>query len=330
MAERKKDHIEMAFQSQLDASVNDTRFSYEPFLGAHPIQEVSGFRFLGKQMHHPIWISSMTGGTALAKTINQNLARASNEFGLGMGLGSCRLLLEGNEYFDDFDVRPILGDAAPLWANLGIAQIEQLLEKQEEQKVEHLIEKLKADGLIIHVNPMQEYFQPEGDLIKSAPIEIIWQFIERCSVPVVVKEVGQGFGRESMEALLQLPLAGIEFAAFGGTNFAKLELMRADEQEAEIFEPLSKTGHTAEQMVHLLNDIASNNLEVNVPDVIISGGVKSFLDGYYLMNKLNTAAVYGQASAFLKYARGDYEILRRFVQLQIKGLRLAQSYLKVL
>ena len=319
----------MAIQSRLEAASNDSRFSYEPFLSAHPTGDNQPFQFLGKSMLHPIWISSMTGGTARAKTINENLARACNEFGLGMGLGSCRLLLDSDEYFDDFNVRPLMGEA-PLWANLGIAQIEKLIKNDQIDKVERMVEKLGADGLIIHVNPLQEFFQPEGDLIESSPIEIIWNFIERFSLPVVVKEVGQGFGRESMEALLQLPLAGIEFAAFGGTNFAKLELMRAEKQEAEVYQPFSKVGASAENMVQTFNTLTGHSSISHIPDIIVSGGIQSFLDGYYLINKIKAPAIYGQASAFLDYAQEDYYALQKYIQLQVKGLQLAKAYLKVL
>jgi isopentenyl-diphosphate delta-isomerase len=76
----------------------------------------------------------------------------------------------------------------------------------------------------------------------------------------------------------------------------------------------------------ILADEANNLL---CKQVIISGGIQSFLDGYYLINKVNTKAIYGQASAFLKHARGNYEELYQFIDLQIKGFRLAEAYLKV-
>ena len=167
----------------------------------------------------------MTGGTKLAGTINRNLAMACNEFGMGMGLGSCRIIMEDDTYFEDFNMRAIIGDDLPLWANLGIAQIEELVGKKQEDKAAELVEKLRADGLIIHVNPMQEWFQPEGDILTCPPLDTIKRFLDSFSVPVIVKEVGQGMGPESLRELLQLPLQAIEFAAFGGTNFARVELL---------------------------------------------------------------------------------------------------------
>lgn len=329
---RKKDHIELAFESKVDKSVIDNRFYYEPICAAHPNQELSpSFSFLGKRFNAPLWVSSMTGGTALAKTINHNLARVANSFGFGMGLGSCRGLLQSDEYLADFDVRHLLGEDLPLYANLGIAQIEQLIETKKLHLVSDLIQRLKADGLIIHVNPLQEWLQPEGDRFIHAPIDTIKRVIDAFpSLSIIVKEVGQGMGYESLRALFQLPLAAIDFAANGGTNFAKLELLRSNPVKQAIYSKLANVGHSAEEMVsianHIINDLGEACL---CKEVIVSGGISDFLDGYYLINKLSSSAIYGQASAFLKYARGDYSVLHDYVEAQVEGLRLAQNFLKV-
>src|SRR6056297_2248988 len=128
---RKKDHIDLAFKSQTGISAADQRFYYEPMLSAHPSKGLQPFEFLGKTQKAPLWISSMTGGTKLAGKINNNLARACNEFGFGMGLGSCRIILEDDTFLNDFNVRPVVGNDLPLWANLGIAQIEELIQSEK-------------------------------------------------------------------------------------------------------------------------------------------------------------------------------------------------------
>jgi len=115
---RKRDHIELAFQSQINEGLLDKRFYYEPLLAGHPKHgSYPSFQFLGKTMRVPLWVSSMTGGTQLAHTINHNLARACREFGMGMGLGSCRSLLYTDDTLADFNVRKIIGDDLPLFAN---------------------------------------------------------------------------------------------------------------------------------------------------------------------------------------------------------------------
>lgn len=324
---RKRDHIELAFRSQV-ANV-DPRFYYEPLFSAHPERSsLKPFEFLGKTFRVPLWVSSMTGGTQKARVINQNLARACRDFGFGMGLGSCRQLLYSDEYLADFSIRPILGDAMPLFANLGIAQLEHLIEQKELFLISKLLEKLEANGLIIHVNPLQEWLQPEGDCFKKPPIETIETVLAYADFPIIVKEVGQGFGYQSLTHLFQLPLAAIDFAAAGGTNFAKLELLRGDKLAAEVFETVTQIGHHATDMVEMSNEIIHKlGDKVRCKQVIISGGIKNFLDGFYLRKKLNVPSVYGQASGFLKYAQEDYQVLYEYVDAQVRGLALAEAYL---
>lgn len=328
LSNRKKDHIELAFESQVHRQDSD-RFYYEPLLSGHPRDQDLSTNFLRKELKAPIWVSSMTGGTQHARSINYNLAKVCNEYGLGFGLGSCRSLLYDNTYLQDFDVRNIIGDSLPLYANLGIAQVEELVLVKKYHILKELIEKLRADGLIIHVNPSQEWLQPEGDRFRHAPIDIIKQVLEKVSFPIIVKEVGQGMGYNSLKALLQLPIQAIEFGAHGGTNFAMLELLRGNKEKLEQFEPLVYVGHSAEQMVEWCNRI-NNELDdlVQCREIIISGGIRSFLDGYYLINKLQLNCVYGQAAPFLKYAQQGYEELSQFVAYQIEGLQYANAFLR--
>ncbi len=327
MEDRKKDHIDLALASQTMVNNMDNRFYYEPMLSAHPTS-IPETRFGTKTLRIPLWVSSMTGGTKMAGIINQNLARACNEFGMGMGLGSCRMILDDDTYLPDFDMRNIIGDHLPLYANLGINQLENLIRDKAVDKLDRLVEKLRADGLIIHVNPFQEWFQPEGDRLQHAPIDSVEALLEQVKFPVIVKEVGQGMGIESLRVLLRLPLAAIEFAAFGGTNFAKVEMLRNPNQPRELFEPLSLVGHDALQMVIMVNNIMQDT-EVRCRQLIISGGIRSFLDGYYLLNRSNMPAIYGQASAFLKHAKDDYKTLQQYIAHQVSGLQMAYAYLRV-
>ena len=331
-ASRKKDHIELAFLSQVEQADIDRRFYYEPLLSPHPPSAgtLPEFSFLGKKLKTPIWVSSMTGGTQWARTINHHLARACRDFGMGMGLGSCRSLLFNDDTLPDFDVRNVIGDDLPLYANLGIAQVEQLAEKNELYRLSALTDKLRADGLIIHVNPLQELMQPEGDRFKKAPLHTIETVLEKTHLPLIVKEVGQGMGPQSLRALFQLPLQAVDFAASGGTNFAKLELLRSSPAKKELFGQLAHVGHTAQEMVSITNELITGlGDQMLCRQVIISGGVRNFLDGYFLIKKLNLPCVYGQASAFLQHARGSYEQLFDYVASQVEGLKIAYAFLKI-
>lgn len=331
LAQRKKDHIELAFESRVNKGKIDSRFYYEPILSGHPAEvKWEGIAIGTKKLKVPIWVSSMTGGTDWAKTINTNLAKACNEFGMGMGLGSCRPILYDNEYLQDFAVRSLIGDNQIMMANLGVAQIEELIASNRLNLIRELVQKLEADGLIIHVNPLQEWLQPEGDRFKFAPIESIEEVLNFVDFPIIVKEVGQGMGYASLKALLQLPLAAVDFAANGGTNFAKLELLRSDDTQKQIYAQLANVGHGAEEMTMITNKVVAElGDKVKCQQIIISGGIQSFLDGYYLIEQCNLPSAYGQASAFLKHSRGDYDQLSKFVQAQVDGLAIAKAYLRV-
>jgi len=328
---RKQDHISLAFESQVYKDLKDNRFYYEPILAAHPSADTAPeISFLGKSMKAPLWVSSMTGGTELANKINTNLAIICKEYGLGMGLGSCRKLLTEDTYLKDFQMRPYMGYDVPVFANLGIAQVETLLAEDKLHLIEELLKKLEVDGLVLHVNPLQEWLQPEGDRFAQSPLDTISALLEKTKHKIIVKEVGQGMGPASLKELMKLPLAALEFGAMGGTNFSKLELYRGDTMRQEIFSNLALVGHTAEEMVGYINTLSDElGDQVACKEYIISGGVKSFIDGYYLMSKINTKSIYGQASGFLKYAVESIDELRAYTESQIQGLALAKAYLRV-
>ncbi len=325
---RKTSHIELTFKSQVEQL--DDRFFYEPMLSGHPSAELTPVEFCGKQMKYPIWVSSMTGGADLAGRINRNLAEAVGKYGLGMGLGSCRQLLDSDKFFEDFNLRPILGKEVPLFANIGIAQVEQLIKIDGLAKLEDMVGRLDADGIFLHVNPLQEWMQPEGDRYHISPLEAVEQMLEQTNLNIIVKEVGQGFGYESLKALFKLPLAGIDFAAHGGTNFSQIELHRNTEIAKEIMSPMVFVGHSAEEMVELSNQVIEElGDQRQCNQVIISGGVKNYLDGYYLTEKINVPAIYGQASKFLKAALESPEYLDEYVKGQIEGLKIANALLRI-
>ncbi len=326
-SQRKSDHINLALHSQTLVNELDRRFYYEPMVAGFPSEPLNSIPFAGKQIKVPIWVSSMTGGHLMSGKINRNLAMACKEFGMGMGLGSCRMLLSEETYFADFDVRSILGDENPLFANLGIAQIEQMVERNETDKLRRLVASLKADGLIVHVNPLQEWVQPEGNTVHYPPSETIEKLLEKIDFKLIVKEVGQGFGPKSIQKLLKLPLTAIEFGAFGGTNFAKVEIQRSSDIKQELHRPFVNIGVSAEEMIDLINDMVLNGNKFACNQLIISGGIHNYLDGYYLTQKSLLPSIYAQASAFLKYSQGEYSVLQKFVSTQIEGFKMAQNYL---
>lgn len=324
--QRKKDHIDLALKSQIFEA--DQRFNYEPALAGHPAPDMQMPFQLGNQtMDYPIWISSMTGGAKIAQEINTNLAKVAAKYKLGMGLGSCRVILNDDEYLADFKVRQFINDQ-PLFANLGIAQIEYLIKDNQLHKIKELLKKTEANGLIIHINPLQEWLQPNGDRYYSSPIESIQKLLDYLDAPVIVKEVGQGFGPKSIQALLALPLTAFDFGAHGGTNFSKVELLRHDNPRLDALSNTVNIGHSADAMTNMLCSILEDQEFIpKTKSIIVSGGVSSYLDGFYFTQRIPLNTMYGQASAMLKYAQIGFDALDQFVEGQVEGLQLAHQFL---
>jgi isopentenyl-diphosphate delta-isomerase len=298
-------------------------FFYEPVLGGDYANFPTQTTFAGKSLNYPLWISSMTGGTQMAAKINENLARAAHEFGLGMGLGSCRALLESNIRLADFDVRQFMPEQ-PLYANLGIAQVEQLLAEGKSAKFDELIELLKADGLIVHLNPIQEFYQPEGDKLTRPILETLEEFCEVYKGSKIVKEVGQGMGPKSLTKLIELDFDAIEFGAFGGTNFSQIENERSAEKTSI---ELALVGHDNLEMLDFYHQAIE--YKKKYPQIIFSGGIKSSLDGFYLNQKTQVSSLYAQAGALLPHAMESYESLKKYLEKEIEIYKFAGTFLEV-
>lgn len=328
---RKQDHIDKTKNAQTNRSTRRQGFHYEPLFGEFnftPYHET----FLGRTIKAPFWISSMTGGVDAAKVINQNLSKACGEFGLGMGLGSCRPLLDSHDRLSEFALRKNLKDS-PFMANLGIAQLEQLILQNKLSKVIELVKLLEADGLIVHINPLQEWAQPEGDRYQQPASETLLRVKEAWPVDfkLAVKEVGQGMGPKSLQFLFELEVDAIEFGAYGGTNFTKLERLRADKDSLQNSVPTSVKdefvfiGHTAEEMMRTCCALARN--ASFIPEFVISGGV-DLLSGLKLLKSSPQKAVIGQASRFVEHAH-DYDRLCEYIVDLIEAFNMGEKFLKV-
>ena len=163
-----------------------------------------------------------------ANRVNKQLAEICSEFGLSMGF-SCRPLIESTDFFDDFNLRPIIGHEL-LLANIGVAQVEGLISSENDRK--RFFEQLNTidvDGIFVHINPLQEFLQPEGDRFSTSPFGNTTKIYMICPFNIFVKEVGQGFVLRSLEALSMLDIKGVELGAYGGTN--GLELLRSDTRQ---------------------------------------------------------------------------------------------------
>ena len=178
---------------------------------------------LGARLSAPLLVSAMTGGTSEAELVNRRLIRAASEHGIGLVLGSGRRLLEDSALLRTY--RPEGAERPPLLlANLGAAQIRG---PQGPERAQRLVELLDADGLSVHLNPLQEAVQPEGEPDFSGVLEGIAAAVARLApLPVVVKEVGFGMDGADVAALARAGVAAVDVAGGGGTNWALIEGQR--------------------------------------------------------------------------------------------------------
>lgn len=174
----------------------------------------------GSELSYPCIISAITGGSLQAGKINARLARIAAEFGIGISVGSQRAMLESPSLKNTYDIRAAAPDAL-LFSNLGIAQAIGM----DNDDVAQMVDAIGADVLAVHLNPLQEALQPEGDTDFRGGIERLKDLKKAIDVPLIVKETGAGISREVAEKLSFLD--GIEVSGVGGTSFAAVEYHRA-------------------------------------------------------------------------------------------------------
>jgi isopentenyl-diphosphate delta-isomerase len=182
---------------------------------------------LGKRLRGPLLVGAMTGGTTEAGRINRILAQAAELCGVGFCLGSQRPMLDlSPEQVQSFRVR----DVAPSTLILGNIGAIQLRDSLDGKGLERLGEAVGADGMYVHCNPLQEAIQPEGDRDWRGVLDAIGEVAGGCNLPVLIKEVGAGLGEQSLAALAQTGIAGVETAGVGGTSWAQIEALRHAER----------------------------------------------------------------------------------------------------
>ena len=236
---RKADHLRICLEDDvqfrhLTNGLDKYRFDHV-CLPELDLKEIDlSTKFLNKTLNAPILISSMTGGTEQAKRINCRLAIAAQKHGLAMGVGSQRIAVENPDVAHTFAVRSLAPDAM-LFANLGAVQLNYTYGVEQCLRV---VDILEADALILHLNPLQECIQPNGDTNFKGLLAKIKQLCQQIDVPVIVKEVGNGISAKMAAKLIDAGIDAIDVAGAGGTSWAKVESQRA---ENELQRRLGKT-----------------------------------------------------------------------------------------
>ncbi len=266
--------------------------------------------FLGKKLGAPLLISSMTGGTEEAKTINYRLAEAAQNHHLAMGVGSQRVAVENPDVAHTFAIRNIAPDAL-LFANLGAVQLNYTYGLEQCLRV---VEILEADALILHLNPLQECIQPKGDTNFQGLLDKIHLLCNKISVPVIAKEVGNGISVKMAEKFIAAGVSAIDVAGAGGTSWAKVESERA---ETNLQRRLGKTFAdwglpTAECIVQI------SDRYPHVP-LIASGGLRNGLE--VAKTIALGADLAGLAFPFLQAASDSASALDELVQLLMAEIK---------
>ena len=267
---------------------------------------------LGRRLRAPLLISCMTGGAPEATRINQRLARVAQEFGLAMGLGSGRALLEHPDTLASFDVRELAPDVL-LIANLGAVQLNKGYGVDDCRR---LVSMLHADALALHLNPLQEALQPEGDTCFRGLLQRIADLCAAIDVPIIVKEVGWGLEPQIVRALLDAGVAAVDVAGAGGTSWSEVERHRvAEPWRAHVAGAFASWGIPTAECVRLARGVAPDAL------IVASGGIRDGLDAAKAIAL--GADIAGLAGPFLRTADAGIEPARDFARELTGVLRVA-------
>jgi isopentenyl-diphosphate delta-isomerase len=267
---------------------------------------------IGRALNAPVLISSMTGGTAEAQVINENLARAAQSARVAMGVGSQRAAIEDPALAGTFRIRHLAPDAL-LFANLGAVQL------NYGYTVEHCrraVDMVEADALILHFNPLQEAVQPEGDGDFSGLLRKVEAVCRALPVPVIAKEVGWGVSGDAARALANAGVAAIDVAGAGGTSWSEVEYHRAPTAfHARVARSFADWGIPTAASLQMVREAAPGVL------VFASGGLR---DGIDIAKCVALgAALGGMAGPFLKAAVVSAEAASEAIREVTTQLRVA-------
>lgn len=271
---RKAEHLDICIHGDVESPLVSTGFERYRF-HHHCLPDLDFAEidirttFLGWPLAAPLLISSMTGGTALAGEINRRLARAAQHFGIPMGVGSQRVLLEQPQIAQTFAVREV-APTIPLLANLGAVQLNYGCGLEDCCKI---IDILDANALILHLNPLQEAVQTRGDRNFKGLLPKIRNLCQQLEVPVIIKEVGNGISGAIADQLIQAGVAAIDVAGAGGTSWAKVEAARAtDPRQRALGQTFADWGIPTADCLQQIRDRHPNH------PLIASGGLKNGVD----------------------------------------------------
>lgn len=322
--QRKEDHISLSLEnsckSLLPNGFDHYRFEHIAFPELDFDQVDTSLDFLGKHLAMPLLISSITGGSSSGVKINEILAEVAESFNIGLAVGSQRVVLE-NHNSDSFQIRKY-APTALVFANLGAVQLNYGFGIDECRKA---IDTIEADALILHINPLQEIFQPNGNTNFSGLLEKVSEICAKLSVPVVVKEVGYGISASVAKSLYNVGVKIVDVAGSGSVSWSSIESARSDDPIIRAASQSFKNWGNV--TADLVEDISKEIPEI---DLIASGGITN---GVEIAKALALGAkLCGIALPFLKAAlksNKSCENLVKILQFELKTVMFCTGAAKV-
>lgn len=228
ISRRKSEHIKVSLEQ--DVRFKNKTPGFEAYRFIHCALPEINFNdvsteveFLGKVLSYPMMISALTGGYDGALEINQQLAEVCREEKVAMSVGSQRQTIENDHYLESFRVVRKIASEGVIIGNIGAAQVSAINDISPFQKMVDLIQ---ADAMAVHLNPLQEVLQPEGDTKFKGVLKGIERLVKELKVPIIVKEVGCGISEKVAKKLVNAGVAYIEISGAGGTSWAGIESYR--------------------------------------------------------------------------------------------------------
>jgi isopentenyl-diphosphate Delta-isomerase len=306
--DRKADHLRVCLEDDVQGRVTTGLERYRFTHACLPELDLAEVdlrtTFLGKALGVPLLISSMTGGTDLAETINLRLAKIAQQHGLAMGVGSQRVAVENPALDRTFAVRSVAPDIL-LFANLGAVQFNYSYGIDQCRRV---VERLEADALILHLNAIQECVQTRGDQNFGGLLAKIERLCQELAVPVIAKEVGNGISAAMAKRLIAAGVAAIDVAGAGGTSWALVESGRAkDPRQRRLGQTFADWGIPTADCIRDIRAISPS-----IP-LIASGGLRHGLDAAKAIAL--GADLAGMALPFLQAAHESEAALQELVDI---------------
>jgi isopentenyl-diphosphate delta-isomerase len=313
---RKADHIRINLEEnvqfpRLTTGLERYRFLHEALPELDLAQVDTRLTLMGKPLSAPLLISSMTGGTQMAESLNTRLAEAAQEYQIAMGVGSQRAAIESETLAESFRLRKIAPDAL-LFGNIGAVQFNYGYGIDQCRKA---VEMLGADALILHFNVLQEAVQPEGDINFAGLLPKIEAVVKQLEVPVIAKEVGWGFSAKTARALANVGVKFIDVAGAGGTSWSEVEYHRAPTRyHANVARAFADWGIPTAESLREVRDIRGLT-------VFASGGLRDGIDVAKCVAL--GATLGGLAKPFLTAATESTEAVGETIRTLTTQLRIA-------